>query len=894
MILELFVTPTGHVSARAEAGEPDRQHARVLRAFDTGSAAGLLALAAARLDTTPLPSVRYWRDFAGRYLSERCRTPAAAGEALGELAPPTDLAAAVEQAPPMDGLEYLDAALLARLWDELDAQLRARVAAAGMPLDAWMARHAPAWHALGRVCLHLVENRLDDTHPFAFLVTYAPDVSHAGRVQYQPLGRALEEYAGARNRAALGALLAPVRRAAEASALLRELFDSGDLFHPLAWTADEAYALLREAPVLEQAGLLLRLPDWWRQRTRARVSVTLGNQSTVRFDAGRGLELDVALAVGDERLDAAEWQRLLDADSGLVFLKGRWVEVDAARLREALAHWHEVKRASGESGIAFIEGMRLLAGAPRDLAAAALDDPLRDWSALSAGPALRAALEQLRHPEGAAVTPAHGVLHATLRPYQAVGREWLHLLVGLGLGGCLADDMGLGKTVQVIALLSDLYATPDPAAPPSLLVLPASLLGNWKAELARFAPQLQVRFVHPAEAAAGDLAQLARAPAHAFDGVHLVVTTYGMLLRQDWLAQRAWRVVILDEAQAIKNPGARQTRAVKRLSGAARIALTGTPVENRLGDLWSLFDFLCPGLLGSADRFKKFVRALEQREPARYAPLRELVRPYILRRLKTDPAVIRDLPEKVEMKAFCGLSRRQAVHYQRVVTQLREALEDSSPGIERRGLVLATLMRLKQICNHPSQVLGDGGYEPADSGKFQRLREIAAEIASRQERLLLFTQFREITAALAAFLAGVFGREGLVLDGATAVRRRKVLVESFQAEGGPPFMVLSLKAGGVGLNLTAASHVVHFDRWWNPAVENQATDRAFRIGQTRNVMVHKFVCRGTLEERIDALIEDKTALAREVLEGGGEALLTEMSDEQLLDVVALDVERAQV
>ncbi|MBV9981464.1 DEAD/DEAH box helicase, partial [Bradyrhizobium sp.] len=331
---------------------------------------------------------------------------------------------------------------------------------------------------------------------------------------------------------------------------------------------------------------------------------------------------------------------------------------------------------------------------------------------------------------------------------------------------------------------------------------------------------------------------------------------------------------------------------VKRLRAEARIALTGTPIENRLGDLWSIFDFINPGLLGSSKQFSSYSKQLANSETHNpYAPLRALVRPYILRRMKTDKSIIADLPDKTEVKAFCALSRRQAALYQQAVADITAKLEDAEE-IERKGLVLALLMRLKQICNHPSQWLGDGAWAEEDSGKFARLRDITAEIASRQEKVLVFTQFRETTAPLAAFLGSVFGRSGLILHGATPVGERKDLVRRFQEDEDVPFFVLSVKAGGAGLNLTAASHVVHFDRWWNPAVENQATDRAFRIGQIKNVLVHKFVCRGTVEEKIDRMIEDKRQLAGDFLNVGAEAVLTEMKNDELLKLVSLDLAAA--
>ena len=481
------------------------------------------------------------------------------------------------------------------------------------------------------------------------------------------------------------------------------------------------------------------------------------------------------------------------------------------------------------------------------------------------------------------------MLTGTLRPYQQAGAAWLRLVSGLGLGACLADDMGLGKTIQVLALLLMAKRDIGRAAPqPNLLVAPASLLANWAAEIEKFAPSLRSTIVHPSAMTPEDLQQFSEDRAQNLD---LVITSYGSLLRIPSLTDIAWRFVVLDEAQAIKNANAKQTRAAKALKAHARLALTGTPVENHLGELWSIFDFLNPGLLGTAKQFKRYATSLAEREHNPYGPLRQLVAPYILRRMKTDRSIIADLPEKTEVKAHCHLSRKQAALYAQAVDDLDAALDDAN-GIARKGLVLASLMRLKQICNHPSQWLADHAWREEDSGKWKRLREFAEVIASRQEKMLVFTQFRAVIDPLAAFLAGVFGRPGLTLHGETEVRKRKTLVKDFQEDERVPFFVLSLKAGGSGLNLTAAAHVVHFDRWWNPAVENQATDRAFRIGQKQNVLVHKFVCRGTVEEKIDALIESKRGLASELLDGSAEINLTELGNDEILRLVALDLHTA--
>ena len=904
MSIDLAFTPSGYlttvVSTNAEPGvsESDSPSTaapginKAAKAFASSQAEGLFVLATARLEGSPAPSFAYWRDFAGRYLTELCHTPDSADAPIAEIPPPSpaERATLLLSAPPMPGAEYLSDSALAAIWVDLDTWVRGQVASSKQGLSGFLKQRAPLWHQVGRVCFHLAENRRDPDYPFAFMATYAPSLTTGARVQYQPLSKALREYAGAQNRQGLVKLLSPVQLAAEKSSFVRDLVESGDIYQALAWSPREAYALLRDAPLLEECGLLVRLPDWWKKRPRPRVGITIGDRQQKKFDAAGMLDFDVQMALGDQQLSESEWRELMDAEQGLVLLRGQWVEVDREKLNEALDHWKKVEAQAGD-GLSFIDGMRLLAGAPRDLGDSDGGEAEHEWSFVHPGQWLGDMLADLRDPESLKQAQPGSELKATLRKYQETGVNWLWFMSNLGLGACLADDMGLGKTIQVLALLS--VFKKQRGGKPSLLVLPASLLANWKAEINRFTPTLRAAFVHPSETSKEVLAGMAKRPGTALAHTDVVLTTYGMLLRQPWLLDVDWRLAVLDEAQAIKNPAARQTRTVKQLKGEARIVLTGTPIENRLSDLWSLFDFLCPGLLGSQQKFKKFVKGLESREQNRYAPLRSLVQPYILRRLKTDKRIIDDLPDKTEVRAFCGLSKRQAALYARMVQEMAEALAGLD-GMKRRGLVLAYLMRFKQLCNHPSQLLGDGQFEPRQSGKFARLAEICAEIASRQEKTLVFTQFREMTEPLAGYLATIFGRDGLVLHGGTAVKRRKTIIDQFQRADGPPFFVLSLKAGGTGINLTAASHVIHFDRWWNPAVENQATDRAFRIGQRSNVLVHKFVCRGTVEERIDALIEEKTQLATDLLEGGGERLLTEMTDSQLIELVSLDIAKASV
>jgi non-specific serine/threonine protein kinase len=890
--LTIKLTPHGRLALEesGDAHELAPELARRLQeAFSRGPGFGLLQLGACEVGETVPAVFAYWREFAARFLAALCaRTPVEDVPFAAPDPPAAELAQLSLSPPEMTGAEYITPDVLRALWRELGIAFAEQMSAARLPLHQFLKSLNPAWNLVGRVHFNLAENRKDEEAPFAFLATYTTRLSTQARAQHLPLGQALKEYAGTSNKEKLLSLLLPVQRAAERCAWLRSMVDEHEIFHPIRWTPTEAFRFLQDGHELEAAGIVVRMPAAWRagRPSRPRVTATVGRQAPAGLGTEALLDFSAEVILDGERLTQAEIDELLSQTDGLALIRGRWVEVDREKLARTMEQFRKFEQLAVSQGVTFAEAMRMVAGA--DVAGEGPAAQDSEWAGTVAGPWLAETLRALRSPEASDRIDPGRDLNGALRPYQQTGVRWLHLLSQLGLGACLADDMGLGKTIQVLALLLTHRRESRTGRAPSLLVAPASLLSNWSAEIERFAPALKTLVAHSSAMPKDRLKALKPA---SLEGADLVITSYGSLLRLPWLAETRWRLAILDEAQAIKNPNAKQTRAAGRLRARARIALTGTPVENRLADLWSIFDFINPGLLGSAREFSSYAKRLAERPHNPYGPLRDLIRPYVLRRLKTDKSVIDDLPEKTEIKAYCHLSRKQAALYQQAVRELAKGLADTE-GMQRRGLVLAFLLRFKQICNHPSQWLGDGAWNEADSGKLSRLREIAEVLAARQEKALVFTQFREMTGPLAAFLGGVFGRPGLVLHGGIDVKQRRGLVKQFQEDESVPFFVLSVKAGGTGLNLTAAAHVIHFDRWWNPAVENQATDRAFRIGQTRNVLVHKFVCRGTVEEKIDELIESKKQLSKDLIEGGGELLLTEMRDDELLKLVSLDINAA--
>ncbi len=763
------------------------------------------------------------------------------------------------------GAEYIDRAWLALQFMRLNQVFSTAVRDYDGSVGMFLTEKSQNLRIPERVFFHLVENKGDSDYPFAFLATYSTRDAD-GRVRHMPLSYALEEYRGDREH--LLALLSCLSRVSEVSPMLASFVESGEMFHPLKLDEREAYDFLKSLPDIEACGVVCRIPNWWKRHDGAvQLHVTLGDKKPSMLGFDTLVSMKPQLVCNGIPLTREEIEDLLKQTEGLAQLKGKWVEIDHERLRRLLEAMDQYR-----GDMTLLEAMRFEAGI-----SSGKKEGIDIGARVTNGQWLGKLLQDLRQPETIHEEPLPESVHADLRPYQKTGYQWLCYMGRLGFGACLADDMGLGKTLQVLTYLSRLYEMrPDSV---SLLIVPASLLGNWEKEAARFTPALPVRILHGRKAEEMEDEFLSR-PAF------LNITTYGMALRMERLRERQIDCLILDEAQAIKNPGTKQTRAIKKLRASQKIAMTGTPIENDLTNLWSLFDFLNKGLLGSSDEFRTFSNSLQENKQG-YVKLRNMISPFILRRLKSDKRIISDLPDKVEKTEYVSLSPRQIVLYRKTVAELERTIGDSD-GIQRRGIVLAYITRLKQICNHPDQYLGQEGYAPKDSGKFALLRTLCETIHEKRERVLIFTQYKEIIPYLKKYLEELFGCEGLLIHGGVPPANRQKIVEMFNGEQYVPFMVISLKAGGTGLNLTAANHVIHFDRWWNPAVEDQATDRAYRIGQNKKVIVHKFVSSGTIEEKIDAIISSKVELAQNVV-GSGENWITELSDDALIDLMRLDI-----
>lgn len=641
-------------------------------------------------------------------------------------------------------------------------------------------------------------------------------------------------------------------------------------------TTEEVYEfLLDKVPLLEHAGFIVMVPGWWTKKGSVQTLSLRGQVTSPPMQTKGQLSLDKIVsfswqvALGEEVLSEEELESLAQMKSNLVKLRGQWMQIDRENIKTLLQEWRKGERSLDAKNV-----VRLALGAdtmPGNL----------DFEGIEASGWMGELLSQLegKTPWQEIAPPQR--FKGKLRPYQLRGYSWLYFLSRWGMGSCLADDMGLGKTIQTLALV-ELYREKGEERP-VLLVCPTSVLGNWEKEIEKFTPNLPF-LVHHGPNRTKDSDDFLE----EIQDRTLVITTYSLIQRDFTLLQKVpWAGIILDEAQNIKNANTKQAQATRSLEADYRIALTGTPVENNVGDLWSLMEFINTGMLGNQAQFKREffnpIQINKNKEAA--SKLKRLTGPFILRRLKTDKTIIKDLPEKMEMKVFCNLTKEQASLYGAVINEVEEKLNEAE-GIERKGLVLSTLLKLKQICNHPGQFLKDDAVIGGRSGKLQRITEMCEEVLAVGEKMLIFTQFVVAGEMLSRYLMENMGREVLFLHGGVRKKERDRMVTAFQSEKGPAIFILSIKAGGTGLNLTQANHVFHFDRWWNPAVEDQATDRAFRIGQQKNVQVYKFVTAGTVEERIDEMIERKKEVAGRIV-GTGENLLTELSTEELKEIWAL-------
>lgn len=649
----------------------------------------------------------------------------------------------------------------------------------------------------------------------------------------------------------------------------------------LRLSLEETFAFLKESAwVLEDANYKVIVPAWWtpegRQRAKIRLKTFSSQTSTAAANNGKSyfnldnlIEYSYELSIGGQSVTEEEWQQLVNAKTPLVEFRGQWLELERDKIQKMLEFWQNYSAEKSEIGLLDLMSKATIEAdeieIEHDKALADILANLHD----------NTKLKPIANPRQ---------LKGKLRAYQKRGVSWLQYLEKLGLNGCLADDMGLGKTLQIITLL--LIESKKKLGIPSLLIAPTSVVGNWQKEIDKFAPTLRALVHHGNNRAKNETAFQAIAKQH-----DLVITSF-TLARKDvkLFSSFIWQRIVLDEAQNIKNPKTAQTRAILKLSAKHRHALTGTPVENRLLDLWSIFNFLSPGYLGKQAQFRKSFEMPIQRDNDRVKSvmLKKLVEPFILRRLKNDKNIIKDLPDKVEHKQYCNLTKEQASLYEAVVKNVAKQLEDAE-GIQRKGLMLSSLMRLKQICNHPRQFLQDSSvFSPERSHKLERLTEMLEEVIAEGESLLIFTQFTDIGENLNKYLKHTLHYNTYYMHGRTPRKRRESLIAEFQnPETEPSIFILSLKAGGVGITLTKANHVFHFDRWWNPAVEDQATDRAFRLGQQKNVFVHKFVTLGTLEERIDQMIEDKKKVASMIV-GSDESWLSKLDNDSFKALIALN------
>lgn len=703
-----------------------------------------------------------------------------------------------------------------------------------------------------RIYFHLVENKDNDNYPFAFLATYT--ALDDGKLINSPLKNALIQLKA--NKSKLSALISSISDAAKKSTLIRKLVDNGSIFFPIKLNEYEAYTFLKEVPYYEQCGIVCRIPKWYTEST-SKIQVDIDEKSHFSIHTADGELIPVpAMIYKGVEITPEEAQRLLLKAEGLEIIKGKWVENNHAEIQQLLEEFDALSK----EGTSLLEIFKMKSLTFKGTRAniVPIEFSQNGWIA-------HLFQKNFDATDTISVTPTFSNI---LRPYQLNAFRWIYGMSKIKMGVCLADDMGLGKTVEVLAFLDKIEAEGWESV---LIIVPATLVENWKREITKFSPHFSVFVLRGANEPLDNRVK-------AF----ITITTYQGAIRSEYISRINWDLVILDEAQAIKNYYTSQSKKVKTLKSKMRIAMTGTPIENNLLELWSLFDYINPGLLGTRDEFKKFYDTETPLDLQK--KLKTLISPFVLRRVKTDKSIISDLPEKHEIDIFIDLTKEQIVLYHKIVDEMNDKLKRTENDRQQRAVVITTILKLKQVCNHPSQYLGDGRYDLDRSGKFLELKRICETIYSKREKVLIFTQFKEIIPALDLLLSEVFKRAGYCIDGDTSMQKRNTYIDGFQ-NGEAPYMILSLKTAGVGLNLTAAQNVIHFDRWWNPAVENQATDRTYRIGQTQNVTVYKFTSANTIEESILKKMEAKQQLADEIINDIDSNIMKKLSIQEIVRAI---------
>lgn len=750
--------------------------------------------------------------------------------------------------------KYVSREYINNLFDKMIEIYKKEISNSSGSVKSYFNKKDENLNVASRIYFHLVENTKDENgeRPFAFMATYAKKENK--ECLHTPLKKALIEFKDDQNK--LIYLLSAVTKASEKSELIKKLVDSREIFSPTYFTAEEAYIFFKEISFYESIGIMCRIPKWQRtKKNSATIKLEISKKSS--FNLTTLLSLNPQIYIDDEVISAGDLQEILNSESYLTKYKNKWINTSKDELKKILKSI-EILEQNNEKKLTLFELMRLEFNPNKNLGIE--DDVLME---LGYNQWYENFKKELANPNLIKDVEPPKSLNAKLRGYQQIGYNWLSKMLEYGLGACLADDMGLGKTLQIITLLTKIYEDTEIK---TLLVVPSSLMMNWKKEFNKFS-NLEPVILHNNAGVKLENFVLEN---------KVYITSYKLAGK---LKDYEFDMLIIDEAQAIKNVGAEQTKTIKAIQSTHKIALTGTPIENNLADLYSLFDFLNKGLLGSQKEFVK--KANKYVADDNFKELRTLVKPFILRRLKSDKNIINDLPDKLEFDKYVDLSDTQVLLYKKEIENLQEELNKEEIP---KGLVLNYIMKFKQICNHPSQFLNDGIYNEFDSGKFGSLKIIANTVKDNHEQMIVFTQFKEMTEPINNFLKKIFGQEGLVIHGSTSIVKRDQYVTKFNSEEYVPYIVLSLKAGGTGLNLVSANHVVHFDRWWNPAVENQATDRAYRIGQNKNVNVYKFICTDTVEEKIDEIIKSKQLLSDNVLKSSGEAWITKFNKEEILNL----------